>query len=259
MKKTNPDSLGQINLGFKVMLITAIIGSFIPFFSPFYIHGSHWYLLLLSLISGVSGMGYFILAYTAQKHIEAGITTLVVNIYTPITIILATIFLHEKLTFIQIAGTVLLLLALVIVSKKHQIGKFRFDKYFLMMLASGVCLGFVLVAERALQKTTGFAAGTFFSWWAEALFLGLAVLLTRSRHQYSKKNVLITGITSAVGSLSYVILVTVVGNLSIVSSITTFKVVIMFIAGSLILHEKEDLPRKIIGSIVALAGLLLMG
>ncbi len=258
MKKTNPDSLGQIHLAFNVILITAIVGSFLPFFKPFYISGDPLFLFSLALVSGLCGMGYFILSFMAQKHVEAGVTTLVLNIYTPVTIILATFFLHEALTGIQIIGTVLLLLAMVIVSKKHRVGRFRFDKYFLMMLASGVLLGFVLVAERALQKTTGFTAGTLFSWWSQVAFLGLAVLVTGSRHQYSRKNMLTTGAVSAVASLSYVILVTVVGNLSFVASVTTFKVVIIFIAAAIFLKEREDLPRKIIGSIIALAGLLLM-
>ncbi len=59
-------------------------------------------------------------------------------------------------------------------------------------------------------------------------------------------------------SLSWVVLIFVVGNLSLVSAITTFKVVVVFIAGAIFLKEREDLPIKIIGSVIALAGLLLM-
>lgn len=258
VKKKNPASLGQIDFGFKVMAITAFVGLFLPFFSPFYVAGNHLHLLLLALVCGVCGAGYFICSFIAQKHVEAGITTLVINIYTPVTIILATIFLHEKLTLLQIIGTVLLLIAMVIVSNKHRTGHFHFDKYFLLMVASGVLMGFLLVAERALQKTTGFSAGTIFSWVAQASFLGLAVLITKSKHEYSKKEIAISGAVSAIGSLSYVILVTVVGNLSVVSAITTFKVVIIFLAAALMLKEREDFPRKILGSIIAVLGLLLM-
>lgn len=70
----------------------------------------------------------------------------------------------------QIFGTMLLLAGVVVVSKKHRIGRFKFDKYFIMMLLSGVFLGFVVVAERALQKTTGFSAGTMLSWWSNVYF-----------------------------------------------------------------------------------------
>lgn len=185
----------------------------------------------------------FITSYTAQKHVEAGVTTLVSNIYTPVIIVLATI---------------LLLIGILIVSKKHQIGKFKFDKYFLLMLLSGVMLGISLTAERTLLKTTGFTAGTIFSWWAQCLVLGIAVLITKNKNVYSKKDIAITGSLRFLQSLSWVILTFVVGNLSLVSSITTFKVVIIFIAAAIFLKERTDMPRKITGSLVALVGLLLM-
>jgi len=50
----------------------------------------------------------------------------------------------------------------------------------------------------------------------------------------------------------------VVANLSVVSSVTTFKIVIMFVVAAIFLKEKDDLGRKIFGSLIAVAGLLLM-
>ncbi|MFA6897087.1 MAG: DMT family transporter [Patescibacteria group bacterium] len=254
----NFDNKGQVHFAFQVTLVTVILSLLLPVFKPFYLAGNLFHLIGLSLVCGIFGAGYYISSYTAQKHVEAGITTLVSNIYTPVTIVLATIFLDEKLTAIQILGTILLLVGMLIVSKKHRTGKFRFDKYFLLMVLSGVVLGISLTAERALQKMTGFTAGTMFSWWMQCAFLGLATLMTESRSEYSKKDIAITGGLRFFQSLSWVILIFVVGNLSLVSAITTFKVVIIFVAAAIFLKEREDLPRKIFGSVVALAGLLLM-
>ena len=257
-KNKNIDNKGQINFAFQVSFITVVLSLLLPFFNHFSLKGNIFYLIGLSLICGIFGGGYFIASYTAQKHVEAGVTTLVSNIYTPVTIVLATIFLDEGLTSIQILGTILLLIGIVIVSKKHQIGKFKFDKYFLLMLLSGVMLGISLTAERTLIKTTGFTAGTMFSWWIQCLVLGLATLITKNKNAYSKKDITITGSLRFLQSLSWVILTSVVGNLSLVSSITTFKVVIIFIAAAIFLKERSELSRKIIGSFVALLGLLLM-
>jgi len=254
----NFDNEGQIHFAFQVTLVTVILSLFLPIFRPFYLAGDLFHLIGLSLACGIFGAGYYISSYTAQKHVEAGITTLVSNIYTPVTIVLATIFLNEKLTAIQISGTILLLVGMLIVSKKHKTGKFRFDKYFMLMVLSGVVLGISLTAERALQKMTGFTAGTMFSWWTQCAFLGLATLMTQNRSEYSKKDIAITGGLRFFQSLSWVILIFVVGNLSLVSAITTFKVVIIFVAAAIFLKEREDLPRKIFGSLIALAGLLLM-
>lgn len=248
----------QIDFAFRVTLVTVVLSLAIPLFSPFKLEGNLYHLILLSLVCGVGGAGFFTASYIAQKHIEAGVSSVVTNIYTPITIVLASILLHEGLTSIQIIGTVLLLIAMVVVSKKHRIGRFRFDKYFLLMLSAGVMLGATITAERTLMNITGFTAGTLLSWWSQCAALGVAVLITKSRYAYSHRDVIITGALRFLQSLSWVILLFVVGNLSVVSSVTTFKVVVVFLAAAIFLKEREDLPRKIFGSVIAVAGLLLM-
>ena len=126
------------------------------------------------------------------------------------------------------------------------------------MVVSGVCLGLVLSAERALQKTTGFTAGTLFSWWAQSASLGLVALMVRKKTTHTKKEIFITGTLQFFQALSWVLLLLIVGNLSLVSAVTTFKVVVIFVIAALLLNEREDLPRKILGSLIAVAGLLLM-
>ena len=158
----------------------------------------------------------------------------------------------------QIFGTILLLVAVVLISKKHRIGTFRFDKYFLLTVLGGVFLGVLIVAERALMKTTGFSAAIIMSWGSQAFFLGIVALYTKSKHRYSPKEVISMGLVKFLSATSWVIMVYVVGNISLVSSVSTFKVVTVFIAAALFLGEREDLPRKIFGSIIAVIGLLLM-
>jgi drug/metabolite transporter (DMT)-like permease len=257
-KNKNTENSGQIAFSFHVTVVAVLLSLGLLLYQPFHIVGNTSLLILATLMCGIFGSLAYVLSYTAQKHVEAGVASVVGNIYTPITIILATIFLSEKLSPIQILGTVILFIGMFIVSKKHRTGKFTFDKYFVMMLLSGVSLGVLITAERFLQKTTGFTTGTMLSWWTICLFLGIFTLITHNKHTYSKKDIVITGTLRFLQNLSWVILVYVVGNLSYVSAVTTFKVVIMFIAGAVLLGEREDLPRKIIGSIVAVLGLLLL-
>lgn len=257
-KKKDFDSSEQIRFTFQVIFILFLGSLSFPFFSHFYIAQNHVQLFLLALICGVFGAGTNLLYFISQKHIDAGVTTLVSNIYTPVAIVLASFFLHESLNPVQILGTVLLLVAVVIVSKKHRVSRFTFDKHFLLMLLSGILLGVLIVAERALQKTTGFSAGVMMSWGAQAFTLGIVTLFTKSKHLYTPSEIWGTGVLKFFSATSWVVLVYIVGNLSLVSSITTFKVVVVFIAGAIFLNEKEDLPRKILGSIIAVIGLLLM-
>lgn len=257
-KTKGGESRNQIDFAFKITLVMVVLSLLIPFFSPFKFGGNPYILFLLALVCGVCGAVSTVTIYIAQKHVAAGISSLVANINTPIAIVLASLFLHEGLTPLQIIGTILLLLALIIVSKKHRIGKFRFDKYFMLMVIGGTMLGFTLTAERTLMNMAGFTTGTLLSWWSQCAALGIATFATRSKHTYSRNDILITGTLRFLQALSWVIVLFVVGNLSVVSSITTFKVVIIFIAAALFLKEREDMPRKIFGSIVAIVGLLLM-
>ena len=257
--RKNPESSEQIRLAFEVMVMLTLGSLVFQFFSPLYFFGDKIRLLLLALTCGVFGMGYFIANYTAQKHVDAAITSVVVNIYTPLTIIFSSVFIKEGLTNIQILGTVLLLIAMFIISKKHRVGRFSFDRYFMMMILSGVLLAVLLVAERALQIQTGLSGATMLSWGSQCFFLGIATLFLKSKHTYTNKEIVSMGVFTLLSSISYVVLVYNVGNLSLVSSTTTFKIVTIFIAAALFLNEREDLGRKIFGSIVAVVGLLLMG
>lgn len=249
---------GQIQFAFRVTFVVVVLSLFLPLFSPFNLTGSWIALTWITIVCGLFGASFFITSFVAQKHVEAGVSTVISNIYTPITIFFATMLLGESLSSKQLLGTALLLVAIVLISKKHQIGRFKFDKYFMLMLLSGVFLAGSLTAERYLQKVTGFTAGTMLSWWAQCAALGLAAIIFKSKTVYSLKDTLITGLFRYLQSLSYVILIFAVGNLSLVSAVTTFKVVIIFVAGAIFLKEREDLPRKIIGSLVAVGGLLLM-
>src|SRR3989338_3284032 len=257
LKRTG-GGIGQIDFAFKTTLVIITFGLSLFLIQPFKVSGDIRAIVALAVICGVAGVGFWVGSFVAQKHVDAGITTLVSNIYTPITIILASVFLNEKLTTLQIVGTALLLFAILLISKKLRIGRFHFDKYFLLMVVSGVCLGLVLSAERALQKTTGFTAGTLFSWWAQSASLGLVALMVRKKTTHTKKEIFITGTLQFFQALSWVLLLLIVGNLSLVSAVTTFKVVVIFVIAALLLNEREDLPRKILGSLIAVAGLLLM-
>jgi drug/metabolite transporter (DMT)-like permease len=249
---------GQIHFAFQVNLVNAILGLLLIFVQPLNFSGNIPYIALLGLACGVFGAANFALLFAIQKHVEAGVTTIVSNIYTPVTIILATLLLREGLTPMQMIGTVFLLIGMVVVSKKHHIGRLKFDKYFLLMLLSGVLLGILLTTERALQLATGITAGTLISWWSQCLVLGVIVLAMRTKGKYSARDVVVSGGLNFLHSFSWVLLLFTVGNLSLVSAVTTFKVVVVFVAAAIFLKEREDLPRKILGSLIALAGLLLM-
>jgi uncharacterized membrane protein len=257
-KRKNPEARDQIMLAFQVMVILTLGSLVLLFFNPLHFIGGSIKLIVLSTICGIFGMAYFILNYGAQKHVEAGVTNIITNVYTPLAILLSSIFLHEGLNKFELIGTLFLLAGMLVISEKHRISTFKFDRYFTEMVIGSICLGILLVAERALQLQTGLAGATLLSWGTQCFFLGLATFYTKSSHVYTKNEILLTGGLTLISSLSYVILVYVVGNLSFVVSVTNFKIVIVTILAAFFLNERDDLGRKILGSLLAVIGLLLM-
>ena len=248
----------KIDLSFKVYFLGALPTLLFPFFSPFELHGSYLALLLLSIVAGIGLTAYSICYYTAQGHVEAGTTSVLSNFYTPLTIVLSTFFLKEKLHGLQILGAAILILAAVIVSKKHRTGRVSFDKYFWLMILAGFFLSIFLIANTQLMRMTGFTASTILSWWAACVGLGILKLFSPGKTTYTRKDLVITGSFKFLQDLSWTILVYVVANLSVVSAVTTFKVVLIFFSAALFLREREDLGRKVLGSAIAVAGLFLM-
>jgi drug/metabolite transporter (DMT)-like permease len=256
---TRNEGGNKINLSFKVTFVAALLILLLPLFSPFELQGPYTTIILLLIAAAIGGVGYYVSYFTAQRHVEAGVTSVLQNIYTPITIVLSTVFLGEGLQESQILGTILLLVAAVIVSKKHRIGRISFDKYFWLMIFSGISLSVLLVANRELMKITGFTASVVLSYWTVCIGLGVLTFLTKGVTTYTKKDIVITGSLKFLQDLSWAMLTFFVANLSLASSVTTFKIVIMFIVAAAFLGEKGDLQRKIVGSLIAVAGLLLMG
>lgn len=248
----------KIDLSFKVSFVRALFVLMLPLFSPFVLSGSFREIGILLLLSAIGGIGYHLSYFTAQRHVEAGVTSVLGNSYTPITIVLSSLLLGESLRGLQVLGAVLLIIASVIVSKKHRIGTAKYDRYFWLMVFSGFSLSILLVADRQLMKITGFTASTVLSWWAVSLGLFVLTLFSKGKTTYTSKDLVVTGGLKFFQDTSWAVLIYVVGNLSIVSAVTTFKIVLVFIIGALFLGEKEDLGRKIMGSLIAVLGLLLM-
>lgn len=249
---------GQIAFAFHVMLITTVLSLGLWASKSPELNTTILSTFSLSFICGLFGSVALATQYAAQRHVEAGTLTVVGNIYTPVTIILATVLLNERLQPLQIVGTLMLLVAAVLVSQKHRLTRWKFDRYFFLIVISGIAMGLVITAERVLIRENGITAGTWLSWSSQTLFLAFATFVSKQKSQHNLRETSITGSLRFLQQLSWVILITVVANLSVVSAVTTFKVVIVFAAAAIFLHERDDMRRKVIGSLVAVVGLLLM-
>ncbi|MBI2588868.1 EamA family transporter [Candidatus Saccharibacteria bacterium] len=255
---TRETDVGQIDFAFRVTLIIFVLTPLLILFNRPVFNQPIGTLIMLSTVCGAFGAIALSTQYVAQRHVEAGLTSLIGNIYAPTTIVLATILLNEGLKARQVIGAILLISSVVLVSRKHRLSRWRFDRYFWLNVIAGVALSFGLTAERALIKYNSLTTGALLSWGSGALFLGLAALASGTKSQHNLKEASLTGSLRFLHQVSWIVLVTVVANLSVVSAVATFSTAVTFFAAAIFLHEREDLKRKIIGSFIAAAGLLLM-
>lgn len=114
---------GQIDFAFRVTLITFVLSFVLIFFKKPEFNQSFTTIVLLMIVCGVTGSIPIAAQYIAQRHVKTGLTTLIGNVYTPITLLLSAILLHESLKSRQIVGTILLLISVVLVSRKHRLGR----------------------------------------------------------------------------------------------------------------------------------------
>ncbi|OGL30456.1 hypothetical protein A3F37_01105 [Candidatus Saccharibacteria bacterium RIFCSPHIGHO2_12_FULL_41_12] len=219
-----------------------------------------WHLIFLNAGLFICGPLFFYLSYNSQKHVDATQSVVLSNIYTPVAIILAILFLSETLTLQQIMGAIILFIAMLIISIERATSQsFRFSKYSIYMLSSGVFLGIILFLEKATMNLIGNRVGIVVSWTAQTIGLLILAYALRGIHKLpTKREIFTSGALRYAQQLSYVTLLIVVGNLALVAAVTTFKIVFIFLGAFVFLHEKEHLYRKFFGVVIAIVGLLLM-
>jgi drug/metabolite transporter (DMT)-like permease len=256
--KKQPDDGNKLKAAFYSNAVLACMAPLLFIHGSLPAHIPVIKIIILAVLAGVFGTAFIAFQYNAQKHVDAGLTTVISNIYTPVVIILSTLFLGEKLKGLQFVGTGLLLYAAIIMSKKHKISRFKYDTYFMQMLCSGMFLGVTLIIERLMIKSVGLPLAFTLSWLTQTAGIGLVSLSDKRPLGVPRRVIGTTGVLRFFQIYAFGLLIVISGNLSIVSSITTFKVVIIVAVAALFMNEKDHLREKIIGSLVALAGLLLM-
>ena len=74
-KKKATDTNGQILFAFQITSVLVILSFLLPFFQPFSLHGNIAQIILLAFVCGIFGAGFLIASYSAQKFVDASVTT----------------------------------------------------------------------------------------------------------------------------------------------------------------------------------------
>ena len=212
--------------------------------------------LLVGVIQVISGK----ISMITQKHIETAPYTVIRMIFVPTSVLISTVLLGESLSLMQLTGMLSILAGATIVSTGGKLPHIKhLGRYEILTLLNSVFLGAYIIFSSYLIDQTSLAT-------LMVLFAGLEqlpLLTTVAKRPLMKpssldlKISLGIGLSSAIHIIAFWSAVAAIDNIALVSSLSAFRIVTIFIGSYIFLKEKSNLKQKLAGSALATAGLLL--
>ena len=216
----------------------------------------------------LAGSGIFplinVLAYRASKDVDAGLYTILNNLTPIVTIIAASLLLHESLNDRQLLGAVIIITSAFLATlPKLRHRATSNSAGMLFALTSVVLLGLAIVYERWMLTRIDFGAYLVFGWGAQTLWMVIMAWPERKniRVLQNKKYfwpVLGYGIANAFKGLGFVGALKLSGNASVVGAFASFMAVVVVLAAYVALKEREWLWFKLAAAAIGTAGLIIL-
>jgi drug/metabolite transporter (DMT)-like permease len=219
----------------------------------------------LALAIDALGMGlYFVFALHLNRKVEAIEYSVITNMYMPVTVLLGVFVLGNRLTDVQFIALLLLIIgATLVVAKQLSRDALSFDRYSIYLLVASVGLGIGLAAERACLNYMSPSTYMVIGYGLQTLIIAASVRKAwprvRKIHAGQWLNISKLGITRACWNLGFLGSVALSGNVSLIATVSSFRVPLIFITSFFLLRgERDHLKRKFIGVLIATIGLLLV-
>ena len=227
----------------------------------------HVYILLL--MSGVIGIGVGdTLLFTALNILGAGLTGIVVCMYSPFIICLSLLFLGESMTILQVVGALTIIIAILIATLKKERTRMSRGNLFLAVLygllaSAAMAIGIVII--KPILESSSILWVTEVRLFGGLVALGLILLLHPARKKILHSLISTKSWTYTIsGSLlgTYLAMIIWLGGMkytqaSIASALNQTSTIFIFIFAGIILKEPVDL-RRILGIFFAVIGFLLV-
>lgn len=214
-------------------------------------------ILILSLLGLVEPVSIY-LFMKMHEYNQLSISSIISRSRMVWVAALAFIFLGESLRTMQYVGILILFLGLSIAVSPH---RFFLDKGIRIATLSTIVAAIIAIL---IKSASVYASVPVLMVWMSlpSLFIFPLVIKDSKKRLYRfvKQNVLATvGFTgsSFFAMYGYVFAVKH-GSVSIATSIYHAMIIVAVIAGIVVLGEKEDVAKKIIGALVTIAGILLL-
>jgi bacterial/archaeal transporter family protein len=222
--------------------------------------------LFAVLLLGASGVLYGLFdasQFFARKYLEASLHVLISRASPVITVILSILILKEELTLEKAAAVVLIIAGNIVALYRAGGGK-SVQKGILIGFGSAALLGAALTIDKV-----AFAYFPFFLFSLTAAIISTTVVFTvfraqggsikdveREWRQYTWRIPMISFL--AVAQYYCIYRAFAVADASAVVLLNSSSIVFTVIGGILLLHERSNIPRKLVGVVLVVAGVALL-
>jgi transporter family protein len=215
------------------------------------------YLLLTCLLYGLSAVFYF----KGLKLIELSESSILASSKAVWTMLTAVIFLGEPVSLRRILGVILIMASITVIFWKRK--KWNLNKGHFFILISVIFSGFAFTNDAFLLNHFDSASYAFLAFLLPSLFL--LIIRPKSINKFKlffdkKRLFLILTAVSLVGMGTLFIYLSYQkgGDASQIVPITEFSIIIVVILSFIFLKERDYFIQKIIGSLLAFIGVLLL-
>ncbi|MDQ3123314.1 MAG: DMT family transporter [bacterium] len=250
-------------------------------FSSLYVCG----LLILPIIGGVNTQDFlnnwliylttsclFVIAlylmYKAFTHLDSATVSVLGTSSALFTVIIAGIFLGERLSNMQFLGIAILLpciwYVLLLAREHHKLLNFKDLNWlhgFWFVLGSSLCLAVAHVLEKEILIRSSIGTYVTFGWLLQALVAwGLYLLAGRHannilRQPWMVRSSLQLGVMRAATGLFFIIALSKSNNVSLVTTVANFRVIIVAVLAGWLLGERNFYYKKLAAAAVSVIAL----
>ncbi|MDQ3093918.1 MAG: DMT family transporter [bacterium] len=203
------------------------------------------------------------LAFEVYKHLSASVGSISMASNRIAVVLMAVIFLNEKLTFIQVIGIIIMLGAIVLATYKKSYKNVANNAYtYFILIVAAFAYGFATINEKDLLDKMGVANYLVLGWGFQVLAVSSLVLLRRKKWLLPDRSTFIPFISLVLlfGVSGGLFITSLVGSdsSSITVSLAGLKVILSVILAYILLKERSNFRRLLASSCLSFLGIILL-
>lgn len=216
---------------------------------------------LFILLSSVLWGACSVFLFKALKLLQSSEVTILSTLRVPITIIAAIILFHESFGILKIIGTVVILIATLLVI--NQKGKFKFNEGILYVLGVALFSGLGIITDSfSVKHFDAVFYNTITNFLIVPILLAFRPRALKEWTHFFKPNFLIRmiplGIFSTAQAIFYLYSLTSEGNTSQIAAIRQSQLIVTVLLAIIFLHERSNLVRKLIAAVLVTGAVILL-